>query len=578
MNNINRKIKSSIIIKMVFSIFAIVFVVFFINKIKNSYTTMDSLHSVSVKETKDILDKNEVLKGAYEMIGDIDNANSEISPTNLNLAKVDGEVVDEWAGTQFAADSNGPVPITAEDDLDTSVEENHSIAFQIFKKLQNKYMVFSQKLYNLCDIQPLIFVNQYNLDKNSLLAKYNPEAGTHIKGHSNTYYISNFSNVNVKYYDSDGNEIEDDNNIKDIMSMASVYTYYHNPYDYKTFLNYCYDLFDKSYTYVASMSEVYYCSGCMHYDDLLSSKSNIEKEITYEKIEKSHFEQSVPAKDVPYKAGTLKKMKDDSYNVLDGSYDEYISDIYNGRDTSDNNYCPGHIDLNVSVYVKTLSSTNGLISIDENYGNDRYSINKFWNGWDVLMKNRARTLLSKDWEQEYGISLSYVEFVKPLTQEEINYYMNRLPNDLSDERKNVVDTALRSVGRIPYYYGGKTSRGGYTKNYFGSKVRSDYKGRCLKGLDCSGWVNWVYQTAFNRQIISSEGTIKLASVGRKITRKDLLPGDIIVRPGIDSHVMMFLEWAQDGKMKVIHENGSVNNVSIGTFDAYYPYYRRILDI
>jgi len=57
----------------------------------------------------------------------------------------------------------------------------------------------------------------------------------------------------------------------------------------------------------------------------------------------------------------------------------------------------------------------------------------------------------------------------------------------------------------------------------------------------------------------------------------LLPGDIIVRPGIDSHVMMFLEWAPGGQMTVIHENGGVNNVSIGTFDAYYPYYRRILN-
>lgn len=40
--------------------------------------------------------------------------------------------------------------------------------------------------------------------------------------------------------------------------------------------------------------------------------------------------------------------------------------------------------------------------------------------------------------------------------------------------------------------------------------------------------------------------------------------------------MMFLEWAENGKMRVIHENGSVDNVSLGTFEAYYPNYRRIL--
>ena len=86
-----------------------------------------------------------------------------------------------------------------------------------------------------------------------------------------------------------------------------------------------------------------------------------------------------------------------------------------------------------------------------------------------------------------------------------------------------------------------------------------------------------YGTAFNKYIIKSEGTAKLAIEGSKITRKELLPGDLIVRPGIDSHVMMFLEWADGDKMTVIHENGSVNNVSIGTFDAYYPHYRRILN-
>ena len=225
----------------------------------------------------------------------------------------------------------------------------------------------------------------------------------------------------------------------------------------------------------------------------------------------------------------------------------------------------------------TLDASRGLTSIDRNYGNRGLNYTKNWHGWDAFMKNNARLLYYKDWEKEYGLSISYINFVEPLTQEEINYYLSRLDKDLTKNRYQVIETALRSVGRIPYYYGGKTSRFGYENNNFGTKVVADYKGRCLKGLDCSGWVNWVYGTAFNKHIIKSEGTAKLATEGNKITRVDLLPGDIIVRPGIDSHVMMFLEWAADGKMTVIHENGGVNNVSIGTFDAYYPYYRRILN-
>ena len=119
---------------------------------------------------------------------------------------------------------------------------------------------------------------------------------------------------------------------------------------------------------------------------------------------------------------------------------------------------------------------------------------------------------------------------------------------------------------------------GYENSNFGRKVLPDYKGRCLKGLDCSGWVKWVYNTALRRGIVSADSTAKQAGIGNKIRRENLKPGDLIVRPGHNSHVMMFLEWADDGRITVIHENGTANNVSIGTYDAYYPYYRSIFDI
>ena len=107
-------------------------------------------------------------------------------------------------------------------------------------------------------------------------------------------------------------------------------------------------------------------------------------------------------------------------------------------------------------------------------------------------------------------------------------------------------------------------------------MKADYKGRVLKGLDCSGWINWVYYTAIGAKK-QGASTIDLAKAGKKIRRKELKPGDIIVRPGYDSHVMMFYEWAEGGRMKVIHENGTVNNVSVAVVDGYYPYYRNLLD-
>ena len=70
--------------------------------------------------------------------------------------------------------------------------------------------------------------------------------------------------------------------------------------------------------------------------------------------------------------------------------------------------------------------------------------------------------------------------------------MADLPADLSDTRRELIRYALSSVGKIPYHWGGKASRPDYNGNNFGTLVPADTEGRILKGLDCSGWINWVY--------------------------------------------------------------------------------------
>ena len=552
--------------------------------VKNS-SEIETFKTASKKPFKEITNKEEALKDAYGEIEKASLTNEILSSTNLNIAKMYKVVKDDEDINFFK--ENSPIPVTIDSIIeeDESEEENKpteelkTSAFQIYEKLQKRYEILRQSLYNMVGMKPVNIVRQYQYDGYSIIGKYNPEDPSHVPGKRHTWFIPNFQNVNIFYQDGDGNPIEDDNNIKDIMSMASIYTYYRDPYDVDTFLKYCYGLFDNSYSCVASVSEVYYCSGCMHYDDPNVATNSVAapQEITFEKIKKETKMQKVLPKDVPYKAGKLKRMADDDYTLIDGDYSTYINDIYNGNDDDDLNYCPGHIDLNLHVKILTMDAANSLFAIDNTYGNKGSRYTKNWHGWDAFKKNEARLLSYKDWEKEYGWGVSFIEFIEPLTQEEINYYLDRLDDNLSANRVKVIETALRSIGRIPYYYGGKTHRFGYEANNFGTKVPADYKGRCLKGLDCSGWVNWVYGTAFNKYIIKSEGTNKLAGEGTKILRSDLLPGDIIVRPGIDSHVMMFYEWAPDGRMTVIHENGGVNNVSIGTFDAYYPYYRRILN-
>ena len=476
-------------------IIAIACLLFLGFKVASSLNDEQSFRSVSHKPYKIISDKDDALHSAYGIIDEVSANNDAFDPTNLNIAKIYKYVEDDEDKNYFA--NNAPIPVLSDEDKVAETTELKSSAFQIYEKMQNRYKTYYQSLNNMCDTKPVNIVRQYHYDGYSIIGKYNPEDPTHKVGKRHTWFITNFQNVNIDYRDGDGNLLEDDNNIKDIMSMASVYTYYRDPYDTKTFLKYCYDLFDNSYSYVASISEVYYCSGCMHYDDPTISTLSQARDISYHKIKSETNPQKVLPKDKPYKAGTLIRFEDEDYSVTPGDYKSYIAKIYNGEDT-DLNYCPGHIDLNLHVQVLTLDASYGLTSIDKNYGNKGLNYTKNWHGWDSFMKNNARLLYYKDWEKDYGLSISYVDFVEPLTQEEINYYLSRLDKNLTKNRLAVIETALRSVGRIPYYYGGKTSRFGYETNNFGIKVPADYKGRCLKGLDCSGWVNWVYGTTFNK--------------------------------------------------------------------------------
>ena len=71
-------------------------------------------------------------------------------------------------------------------------------------------------------------------------------------------------------------------------------------------------------------------------------------------------------------------------------------------------------------------------------------------------------------------------------------------------------------------------------------------------------------------------TKELIGIGNKINRSDLVPGDLIIQPDGESHVVMFLSWTEEGKMLAIHENATAGTISVDEVSANYPYYRSIL--
>lgn len=748
------------------------------------------------------------------------------------------------------------------DGADTS-DTIHSYAGEVYQKLMTADNEYLAKIYDEAGVSPLNLAKRLGVSSSRVMGKYNPNAGGQDPNNAATWYIPNFKNVNVSFYNADGEQVNEYSNVKDIMAMASVYCYAHNYLDVDTFEKYCEELYSKSRKYTISIGQVYYDSGCINRtakeeaDDakkveealaalklqLQAATNRSEGLLTQNALsagsaaisaqnqqvlnltgdssatttaEMKNYETQTDAEgnaggkgiifhsdsdgsgsaggqgagtSVPESAAAsteaetqavaqtaaetaaptqataaqtqaasnngmlvlgamqpVKKMVQAAQETLasldgvhygtPGSYGtarEYAEAQKNARaaasltssmlvfgdsdtaaasavpetaavsteasetqavvsaattptstedttyetdengqkkkryagyeagkgidevnkqattaaaasssvgsdvaattaladssqtvigtftgeqlknmdentlrqlvqqslaaeeakqstntetDVKSKNYCPGHVDLYVKVTIYGFEDAKGLRTValsaddqDENEATkslDAALARNGWNGWTEEQMGYVQKLISQDWFKTYGLSISTINPKQPLTEEEISKYLSSLPEDISDERKAVIKFALSSVGKIPYYWGGKASAASYEKNGFGRVIEADYKGRVLRGLDCSGWVQWVYWSAIGNRLNGASSTATLIGEGQKIKRSELQPGDIVVRVGADSHVVMFLQWAGNGNMIVIHENSGANNVSVSEVTANYPYYRKLI--
>ncbi|WP_077610835.1 NlpC/P60 family protein [Clostridium sp. Marseille-P2415] len=394
-----------------------------------------------------------------------------------------------------------------------------------------------------------------------------------------------FNKIDITFYDEKGKQISPQSNIQEIMAMANTYFYYTAPEDYDAFLSYADKLWESSHSFQYSISDVYGCGGSLEEDP---AGAQPEQPATPAQAEKT---------EVPEASAALESSADNADAAGEAQKDEgteAAKEIGPGialreaaaaeseteapaeTEASLPSVCPGHVDLHVKAVIAGLSDPKkGLFALDA-IGNETKETGS-WQGWTEENKTYASNLAKQDWSELYGLTLSPSFITSPLSYDEIDSYMSRLPENISEDRRKLIYYALSSVGRVPYYWGGKPASAGYEKNHFGSLVSPDEKGRSMKGLDCSGWISWVYWSALNKRL-SCESTGGLVSCGSATQRDGLQPGDIIIKTGEEAHVVMFLCWESSGNMTVIHESSALaNNVTISTMDANWPYYRKLID-
>ncbi len=136
--------------------------------------------------------------------------------------------------------------------------------------------------------------------------------------------------------------------------------------------------------------------------------------------------------------------------------------------------------------------------------------------------------------------------------------LRNLPSDLDPERRKVVRTACSLVGKVNYFWGGKSLVLGWDDRWGTLKQvtaeGSSTTGRFLPyGMDCSGFVDWVFFNASDgRYIIGRGGGATMQHENcQDISWDAALPGDLVCHPD-NSHVGIVAGRDEDGNLRVIH--------------------------
>ena len=143
-----------------------------------------------------------------------------------------------------------------------------------------------------------------------------------------------------------------------------------------------------------------------------------------------------------------------------------------------------------------------------------------------------------------------------------------LPEDLSPEREAVVRTACSLVGKVNYFWGGKSLVIGWDARWgelrqvtaAGSSTTGTYR---PYGLDCSGFVDWVFynQSGGSYVIGHGGGATMQHSYCVDISWADAQPGDLVFYPD-NSHVGIVGGRDANGELLIIHCASGYNNVVI----------------
>ena len=190
-------------------------------------------------------------------------------------------------------------------------------------------------------------------------------------------------------------------------------------------------------------------------------------------------------------------------------------------------------------------------------------------GFTDQQREMLEELLKPDYDDIF-LSLigNYQPGGTPIGPVDISDIQGTLPDDLDPLRESIVLTAYQLLGKVTYFWGGKSlvlgwdSRWGTPTTVTASGSGST--GKVLPfGLDCSGFVDWTFYNATSGAYLPGRGGGAASQHGycTNIACSDALPGDLVFYAD-DSHVGIVCGYDSVGNILVIHCSGGQNGVVV----------------
>ena len=150
----------------------------------------------------------------------------------------------------------------------------------------------------------------------------------------------------------------------------------------------------------------------------------------------------------------------------------------------------------------------------------------------------------------------------------------RLPEDLSVERRMVVTYALALVDKVDYFWGGKSLVLGWDDRW-GEMMEVTAEGDDTTGterpygLDCSGFVDWAFYNASGGSYIPGQGGGAAAQHGQcaDIPWEEVQPGDLVFYPE-DDHVGIAAGRDGQGRLLVVHCAAGAGGVTLSCSNGF----------